>query len=85
MTRTPKTNAWQTHHPRFVEEVVDGLQGIDSRKSTVMKSKDYVLPVVTGISRVLTHQYEVRLKRTEQGRLLESASYNAKKQISTVE
>ena len=51
-----------TDHPRFVEEVVDGLQRIDARNSAVVQCQDHVFPVVSGVAHVLPDQSEVRMK-----------------------
>ena len=50
---------YSTNHPRFIEEVIDGVKRVKAGHTPVLKAYYHILPVLRGISDVLADQNEV--------------------------
>ena len=74
-----------TYHPRFVEEVIDGVQRVDARNPAVVQCKDHVFPVVRSITGVLANKHQVRLETPANGyRTLRPQDTSASRHFGTL-
>ena len=55
-------SAVSTYNPWFVQEVVDGVERIESGDCTIGKPENDVLPILTRISHMLSYQHKVWLE-----------------------